>query len=163
MTNLLLLCRSFQKKRKRVGTAELQQPLCVGRVTKPGSLRGCCKRQSPPRDSPGEYRRSRSEVLQKNSGMAGYWNKSSCTSILKSWSWEYTPENHRLGTRELTFSWSSHHESTLRWNHTWSKHEIRKKNYCTNYCIIVRTIVLFPWLIGQKWWCNCGRWDESRQ
>lgn len=69
MTNLLLLCRSFQKKSKRVRTVELQQPLCVGGVAKSGSLSKCYTRQSPQQDCPGEYQRSRSEVFQKNSDL----------------------------------------------------------------------------------------------
>lgn len=83
-------------------------------------------------------------VLGKR-GIAGYWKNSWCSCMLKSGNWEYTPEQ-QFGMRELNI--------TPRWNPTWNKHEIRKQKYSTNCCIIVRTVVSFPWWVGQKCWCN---------
>lgn len=69
----------------------------------------------------GEYRRSRSGVFQKKIRIAGCWNKSWCSWKLNSENWEYTPEQNRLGMRELNTTPWEHPKVEPYLKLTWNK------------------------------------------
>ena len=150
----LIYCCCAEVIKSKAKERELQQPLHVGRVTKAGSLRKRYTKQSPQQKWPGEYQRSRSEVFQKtrDSSVLKQILMRLHTKIRKLGIYTWTAQAGHVGDQHQTMR--AHEDGTIP--------AVRWESYRTNYCIIVRTIVVFLWCAGQKWWCDCGRWDESR-